>query len=99
MANKMDAKYVGCLFDGHLGQYIYGEIVKLAEEYGYVPSDAFSRAYDDNAGGLDDGEVIIWESEKAEEWLNEHVAEDGYSFGWYDGEYFYCSDGDWEEAY
>lgn len=92
-----DATMAGCWIDGHLGQYIYGEIVKIAEEYGYRASASFGQAYDRENGGLDPDEIIIHESELATDWLNEHVAEDGYTFGWSDGEFYYQADAWWQE--
>lgn len=35
-------------------------------------------------------------AEKAEKWLNENVAPDGWAFGWRDGEFFLWSDSEWE---
>jgi hypothetical protein len=41
-----------------------------------------------NQGGLLDGAV---------EWLNEHVAPEGFAFGWMDGDFFLQPDEWWEE--
>jgi hypothetical protein len=39
-------------------------------------------------------------SDDVESWLNSHVAPEGYSFGWHDGEFFLWSDETWaEESY
>ena len=35
-------------------------------------------------------------TDRAEDWLNEHVAPDGYTFGWHDGEFFLWADSEWE---
>ena len=84
----------GCIFDSHLGQYIYQEIVKMAEGIGYQSSDNYNPPAD---GELDEEEMVIWESERAEEWLNANIAEPNHSFGWYDGDYFYHDGSWWEE--
>ena len=86
----------GCLFDSHLGQYIYQEIVKLAEGIGYEVSDNYNPPAD---GTMDEGEMVIWESERAEDWLNANIAELDHYFGWYDGDYFYHDASWWEDGY
>ena len=90
----------GCVFDGHHGQYIYGMIVELARGEGYVPSVEYDRevaatvAYAEGVSAL---EVVIEEAEKAEKWLNGHVAEEGFLFGWEDGEFFYQPAAWWQD--
>ncbi len=46
----------GCIFDSHLGQYIYQEIVKLAEGMGYESSHNYNPPAD---GELDENETVI----------------------------------------
>ncbi len=43
-------------------------------------------------------EAIIDDADAAEQWLNDVVAGEGFSFGWNDGEFFYQSDEWWEEV-
>lgn len=49
----------------------------------------------DDVHGLvvDQGEL----SSKAETYLNEHVAPEGWSFGWNDGEFYLWPDSEWEK--
>lgn len=95
----------GCIFDGHRGQYIYGDIISLAVSHGMqlsaLDAQEMSIAARDSVlgAGVTATEAVIDIANEAEEWLNEHVAEDGHSFGWFDGEYFYQPDGWWSEAY
>jgi hypothetical protein len=37
-------------------------------------------------------------ADKAEAWLNEHVAAAGWSFGWTDGEFFLWPASEWEHV-
>lgn len=37
-------------------------------------------------------------ADKAEEWLNENCAPEGYAFGWHDGSFFFASDEWWAEC-
>lgn len=51
---------------------------------------------------ISDGEWTDLETacDDVEEWMNEHVAPEGFSFGWQDGEFFLESDAWWsEESY
>ncbi len=53
-----------------------------------------------SSAGITDSEheYLIEASDAAEEWLNQHVAPEGFSFSWYDGEFFLWSDETWEEG-
>ena len=84
----------GCIFDSHLGQYIFQEIVKMAEGIGYETSEGYAPPADGTIGEDDD---VIEESQAAEDWLNANVAEPKHSFGWYDGDYMYQTVDWWEE--
>lgn len=50
----------------------------------------------DSIGGcvIDQGSL----ADTAEQWLNDHIAPEGYSFGWHDGEFFLWSAADWCDA-
>jgi hypothetical protein len=37
-------------------------------------------------------------AERAEHWLSRHVAPDGWSFGWHDGEFFLWPDSEWDDV-
>lgn len=46
-------------------------------------------------------ELVIGQGEmadKAETWLNDNVAPEGYSFGWHEGEFYLWSIESWEET-
>lgn len=43
-------------------------------------------------------EEIIWASDVAEAWLNNNIAPEGFSFGWFDGEFFLWADAQWEDG-
>lgn len=84
----------------HFGQGVTDElaeqqaIVHLADRHiaAIGPSDA---------PGLTDAEyeALSEASDEVEAWLNEHVAPEGYSFGWFEGEFYLWSDEAWDEPY
>lgn len=89
----MDAE---CIFDGHHGQYIYQMIVDLADSLRWRMSAQDRERYDareDNTAS----EFMIELADDAELWLNSVHARKGWSYGWYDGEFFYATNEWWEE--
>lgn len=86
----------GCLVDGHHGNYAAIHVLNIAGAYGFVLSDEQAAEVDAYLDGqesyfLDQGGLL----DQVEAWLNENIAEDGYAFGWHDGEFFYFSNEDW----
>jgi len=97
----------GCYVDGHWGQYGPDRVEEIAENFGYELTDddncAHWRIVADSADDADNHDKAYgaWEAhmecaDAAEEWLNEHT-EDGYSWGWNDGEFFLMPDAWWQE--
>jgi hypothetical protein len=97
------AKQAGCWLEGSRGWAASGELVNIAARHGMPLDDddkALVAAYlarqesvtlpsgqhvGDVAGlVVDQGEL----ADKAEAYLNEHVAPYGFEFGWHDGEFF-----------
>ena len=96
----------GCYVDGHWGQYAVAHMVNRAEEFGYDNAEVIDLADrhiaaigPSDAPGLtfDEFEALSEASDEVETWLNEHVAPEGYSFGWYEGEFYLWADTEWEE--
>lgn len=87
----------GCLIDSHHGQYMYGMVVDIARNHGYQPSPYYLTHVTLYNKGLEGTEAVVDEADRAEVWLNEHVAAEGHSFGWEDGEFYYQSDEWWED--
>jgi hypothetical protein len=71
------------------------ELENLAARHlhGMGPSDTDWSLSDDEHEILSDG------SDVAENWLNENVAPEGYSFGWHEGEFFLWSTETWAEPF
>lgn len=96
----------GCWIDGHWGHYSGARLIQIATSAGWDDTDAFAAAerYMKNEPELDEDGVDlqyehIWDAaDEAEVWMNEHIAPEGYSFGWHDGEYFLWKDSEWEET-
>lgn len=97
---KITPPSTGCYVDGHWGQYATAGVVIIAEDYGYDDAEAISLAEkhlkamgpNDNPDLTDDEmESLVWFADKAEQWLNENVSNDGFSWDWHDGEFFYMS--------
>lgn len=103
---KASPDSAGCWIDGHWGQYGTARVIEIAAECGYSDRDALEYARRHLAAmgpstdiGLADSEydALMGYSDDAEDWLNEHSAPEGYSFGWEDGEFFLQSDAWWDE--
>lgn len=78
----------GCYIDGTHGIYGPKRLAEIAQGFGWTGEieSADSEHYWDMA-------------DEIETWLNDNVATEGFSFGWCDGEFYYYSDSDWQEAY
>lgn len=87
----------GCYVDGSWGQYAVAHMVSRAEEFGYDQPEVIALA-DKHIASMgqsnsepltdDEHEILIEASDEVEQWLNDNVAPEGYSFGWHDGEFF-----------
>lgn len=85
----------GCYVAGHWGIYAYQQVTELAESFGYHGRVLTEDECRDSSEDID----LVDIAEEAEDWLNENVAEEGHSFGWFDGEFYYWSNADWHETY
>jgi hypothetical protein len=94
-ATAIDA---GCWVDGGRGRYARARVIEIALDCGWEDSEAteivarYPELSEDQQDAL--GDVV----NNAEQYLNEHVAPEGFSFGWHDGEFFLWSDTDWQEV-
>lgn len=61
----------GCVFDNHRGIYMGEAIIELAESYGMPKVEHRTPEH----------EFYCEEWIDAEDWLNDHVAEEGFAFG------------------
>lgn len=103
MSEVQDHPMVGCLVDGHWGQYADARVVLIAADYGFEDEHGIELANWHLAamgpGGWeplegDQFERLLSASEDAEAWLNANVAQEGHTFRWDDGEFFYQVDED-----
>jgi hypothetical protein len=88
---------VGCLLDSHTGRYNIPRVIGIALDYG-MPMEDQDAEYWANKEDDPDSEYMIEWSQASEEWLNENVADEGFMFGWMDGDFFYQSENWWEDA-
>lgn len=97
----------GCYVDGHWGHYAGAHMIMRATEFGYSDEQAIELAqrrlnemFPHDGPGLDDDEYEVFSDciDDAEAWLNDHAAPEGYSFGWFDGEFYLWSNEDWEQS-
>lgn len=95
---KAGPQDIGCYVDGHWGQYGIARMVIRATEFGYDDQEVIDLADNKLASMLpnptydfseSEEEQLIWASDEVENWLNENCAQEGYSFYWNDGEFFY----------
>lgn len=109
---KVDPSDAGCWIDGHWGRFGSSRLLSIADDYnwpGYndsdlliaincLSSDEGCDEYIRNPFGCICVEIICDAADEAEAWLNDNVAPEGFSFGWYDGEFFLWSDETWQES-
>lgn len=105
---RLTPEDAGCYVDGHWGQYGVAHMINRAEEFGYAEPEVTALADKHMAsmgpsGGedltFDEHEALSDASEEAENWLNENVAPEGYSFGWSEGEFNLWSNKEWEDPF
>lgn len=106
MTVKLTPEDAGCWIDGHWGQYATAHMVLRASELGYADAEVIELA-NRKLGSMypapgpdlaDEEEESLYDaSDEVEQWLNENVTPEGYSFGWHDGEFFLWSDEEWEQ--
>ncbi len=97
--NEVTAQDAGCWVDSARGIHMPSAIIERAEAFGYDLSNSLVKYLketgDPEMGGSDRDELIDnyeWiheEVDDAEQWMNEHVAPTGYSFG------YHPDHGDW----
>lgn len=102
----------GCWIDGHWGHYGVARLVDIAQDFGMETSgldESALWAYRNNVDNFQDeqtgeyhdaSEWMLMQgglADEAEDWLNENIAQPGYSFGWADGEFFLMAYSWWSE--
>jgi hypothetical protein len=98
---------LGCWISSSRGRYVTSGLVWKAMEWGFPDVDDQDRraleAYDRGDDELVvDGEIcfayewVLDLADKAEDWLNEHVAPEGHHFDWHDCEFFLWTDEEWQ---
>ncbi len=100
----------GCWIDDRHGVYGSIRLIEIAKEYGfkiYEDDKAAIKAFKDGVEEFDAYGVTHFASswildqgglaDMAEDWMNEHVAQEGFSFGWKSGELFYMNNEWWED--
>lgn len=95
------AQVVGCWWEGHQGHYIGKYVVEEALGRGWHAEDESTiREMVEVYPNLTNDQYVIWDEvvNDAEQWLNDAVAPEGYSFGWHDGEFFFQPDYWWCEG-
>jgi hypothetical protein len=70
------------------------EITNIARDAGWVDSDPTGT---DGIFAADNLDEIIELGDECEVWLNEHVANAGSAFGWWEGEFWFMPTTWWEE--
>lgn len=103
---------IGCVIDDNWGPYGVARLVDIAQDLGMEISgldESAVRAYRNNEEDFQDEETGEFHSssdwlfmqgglgDEAEEWLNENIAQEGFSFGWFDSGFFYMSTEWWQE--
>ena len=103
---KATPEDAGCYVDGHWGQYATAHMIERATEFGFndeevedIAARHLASIGPSDAPGItdDEYEVLNDGADEAEEWLNANVAPEGYSFGWWEGEFYLWPNEQWEE--
>lgn len=102
----------GCWIDGHWGHYGVARLVDIAQDYGMEISgldESALWAYRNNEDEFQDEQTGEYHNaadwmlmqgglaDEAEDWMNNNVAYEGFSFGWNDGEFFYMGNEWWDD--
>ena len=75
-------------------------IIELAGSYGFeVPKDVMTLMDGLPSITMEELEYIFDVVDEAENWLQENVAPEGYSFGWSDGDFYLLSDSNWQDMW
>jgi len=95
---KYGAHDVGCFVSGHSGCHGPKEVIDLAVDAGFIISPPEDYEAVERYDSGDDLEFGITNDllDEAERWLNDNVVEEGFSFGWSDGEFFLAPNHDAE---
>lgn len=91
----------GCWSEGSRGVYGLPHVVRIAQAHGMplaAEDEEVVTAYESDAYGAT-VETMDWIADDAERWLDENVAPDGFSFGWFGGEFFLWSEESWDDAF
>lgn len=99
---------LGVWIAGHRGRYATSGLVYRAIEWGFVIDAEETRAVDayedgeddflsDGGDRLDAYDWVVDMADRAEAWLNEHVAPEGHLFAWCDGEFCLWTEAEWDE--
>lgn len=105
---KAEPKDAGCYVDSHWGQYATAHMIERATEFGFtnpeledIAARHLASIGPSDAPGItdDEHEILSGASDEAENWLNENAAPDGYSFGWWEGEFYLWPTETWAEPF
>lgn len=101
----------GCWIEGHRGWTGPGIVVHIAKDLGmFLNGDdllllsaffaSIERVLLSDGESVDVTDCVTSQgrlADKAEEWLNENIASEGFTFGWHDCEFFLWPDSEWTE--
>lgn len=90
----------GIWISGHHGWHAHHFMIEYAVDLGYPITEDDRKIVDTYRAGQDNGndcDRLFEIMDEAEQWLNENVVPEGYSFGWSDGEWFLASEEWWDE--
>ena len=98
--DKATPEMSGCWVGGHVGHYGQAHVIVIALDHGMRAHALGDVLMDISGEYFLNGyhEDIDWAADKAEEWLNDNVAPEGYAFGWFDGEFYLWSYNQWDLA-
>lgn len=94
---KLFPSDAGCLIDSNWGHYAIPQLILLAVSLGWEDLGAEEAAREYHKGIETDFECLYDAADDAEQWMNDNCVPEGYSVGWFDGEFFLWGNEQWEE--
>ena len=97
---KATADNAGCWVDGARGWAAPIHMVDIAVERGWPITDEDQEILDLVKDRRGDCDRETWQElcDDVESWLNDHVAPEGFSFGWHDGDFVLWTLASWCEV-
>ena len=102
---KMTLRMVGEIVSDACGQYALALSISIAGDHGYDNDEIVTLARKKMACEMPstapsltehEEEILDMAADEVENWMNENIAPEGHSFGWWDGGFYLWPDATWD---